>query len=223
MYIYIYTCTFVYTKLHINTLVLLGRGFVLQLESQPHGNCIPTGFAPSPTCSSSSATGLCVRICTCVIVFAGALQEFWLAVILTAWTASVQLEHPSPPEILEFFAGRCKIARWARQIGRNSIAVDLLYDVAMPASKRNRVDKRSPFDLNSDAGLASLCLHTLELTWSPEEVNGTACCISGCASPWCYVASGRNYSAFLPPAVRRLYRSMPRLGGIFSPQKEKNI
>ena len=71
----------------------------------------------------------------------------------------MSLGHASPPALVEFFAGRCKIARLAHKRGWRAVAVDILYDAALPASTRDRIDKRSPFDLNSAAGLASLCLH----------------------------------------------------------------
>ena len=85
-------------------------------------------------------------------------QEFFVLVLLTTWTISLDLQPEQPWDLVEFFGGRCKIARLAVALGLRATAVDILYDQARPKARRNRPGKRSPFDLNSDAGFAPLGL-----------------------------------------------------------------
>ena len=75
--------------------------------------------------------------------------------LLVSWTTLIDLEPQQPYEVLEFFSGHAKIARYAQINGYKSAAIDILYDEARPAARRYRIDKRSPFDLNSEAGFAS--------------------------------------------------------------------
>ena len=81
-----------------------------------------------------------------------------------ASTEFVNLQLEQPWDVIEFFAGVCQIARHAKDQGWNAAAVDLNYDAIRAESRRSRVDGRSPFDLNSDSGLAllaSMIVHRL--------------------------------------------------------------
>ena len=73
----------------------------------------------------------------------------------------MNLQPPEPWDVIEFFGGECMIARHAKDEGWNAAAVDLNYDAVRAESRRSRVDHRSPFDLNSDSGLAWLASMTV--------------------------------------------------------------
>ena len=84
------------------------------------------------------------------------MQEFFLCVLLTTWVSFVDLNPRQPYELLEVFAGRAMIARLASHWGHRAAAIDLDFDRARCPLRRARLDKRSPFDLNSASGLAFL-------------------------------------------------------------------
>ena len=71
----------------------------------------------------------------------------------------MELQVQEPWDLVEFFSGRTKIARIATKSGYKAAGVDLNFDAARAASRRNRLNKTSPFDLNSDSGFAHLCLY----------------------------------------------------------------
>ena len=74
--------------------------------------------------------------------------------LMVTFTTSLDLQPGDPWDLIEFFGGRCKVARHAQNMGWRASCVDICYDAARPSFRRNRVAKQSPFDLNSDAGFA---------------------------------------------------------------------
>ena len=58
--------------------------------------------------------------------------------------------------MLEFFAGAGHIASSANAAGFRSAALDIEDDFVRAETRRTRLDKRSPFDVNSASGFASL-------------------------------------------------------------------
>ena len=85
-----------------------------------------------------------------------ASQEMFLIVLMVAWTQYVDIHPPLPLEIIEFFAGHAAIARNGVASGYRCVALDLEFDRMRDPCRRLRLDKRSPFDLNSSAGFAQL-------------------------------------------------------------------
>ena len=77
--------------------------------------------------------------------------------MMVAWTSYIDIDPRSPNDLIEFFAGQARIARAANDAGYRSCAVDLAYDCIRDPNRRHRLDKRSPFDINSDAGFSQLC------------------------------------------------------------------
>ena len=77
-----------------------------------------------------------------------------MCVLMVAWTSYIDIDPRSPTDLIEFFAGQARIARAAAAAGYKSCAVDLAYDCARDPRRRYRLDKRSPFDINSDAGFS---------------------------------------------------------------------
>ena len=86
------------------------------------------------------------------VAFHEPVQEFVLCILMVSWTSYINLQPEHPFEVLEFFAGHAAIARTAEDHGYQACAVDILYDDKR--SMRAIQGKRSPFDLNSDAGFA---------------------------------------------------------------------
>ena len=82
------------------------------------------------------------------------LQELFLCVLLTSFLNYVDLKPEQPYDLIEFFAGYAALARETQNQGFTSTALDLDFDSQRRPSRRFRVDKRSPFDLNSDSGFA---------------------------------------------------------------------
>ena len=101
-------------------------------------------------------------------------------VLLVSWTSYIDLEPQCPFELLEFFAGHASVARAAEAAGYRSAAVDILYDEAR--EKRKMIGKRSPFDLNSDAGFALLTwyLNLSSLREGTPKSVATPCCEACC-------------------------------------------
>ena len=82
------------------------------------------------------------------------MQEFIACVLMVSFTSYINLQPESPLEVLEFFSGHAAIARTAEANGYTSVAIDLLYDEKR--HEREIHGKRSPLDLNSNAGFAPL-------------------------------------------------------------------
>lgn len=57
-----------------------------------------------------------------------------------------------PFQVVEFFSGAGRIAGFSKRVGLRSAAVDIQHGEAYAA----RTGKRSPMDINSDAGLVLL-------------------------------------------------------------------
>ena len=79
-------------------------------------------------------------------------QELLLCILLVSFTSYVDLQPKSPIELVEFFAGCGVVARTAESEGYRAVGLDILYDESK--EQREVAGKRSPFDLNSDAGFA---------------------------------------------------------------------
>lgn len=62
------------------------------------------------------------------------------------------MEDGAPFEAVEFFSGVGRIASLAKAFGYNSAALDIAYG----EEYAKQTGKRSPMDINSDAGLALL-------------------------------------------------------------------
>ena len=73
---------------------------------------------------------------------------------MVSWTSYINIQPDHPLELIEFFAGHAAISRTAEAAGYSSAAVDILFDGHR--HEREGHGKRSPFDLNSDAGFALL-------------------------------------------------------------------
>ena len=84
------------------------------------------------------------------------LQEFFLCVLLLTWTTYVNLSPAEPYDIIEFFSGRSKIARYGQSVGYKAAALDIVFDSVLRAETPNPARMTSAFDINSDAGLALL-------------------------------------------------------------------
>ena len=74
--------------------------------------------------------------------------------LLVSFTSYVDIHPEQPWDLLEFFAGHAAISREAQDQGFKSAALDLEYDCVRKPSRRFRIDKRSPFDINSESGFA---------------------------------------------------------------------
>ena len=72
-----------------------------------------------------------------------------LLVLLVSW---LDLPKGEEFQVIEYFAGVGRIAALSRYVGYKSAAVDITYD----SEQFKRSGKRSPMDINSDAGLVWL-------------------------------------------------------------------
>lgn len=72
--------------------------------------------------------------------------------ILLVWWLDLPKMEADPYQTVEFFSGAARIATISKHIGYKSAAVDIDYGAAY--AKQH--GKRSPMDINSDAGLALL-------------------------------------------------------------------
>lgn len=68
------------------------------------------------------------------------------------WWLDVPKKEDQPYQSLEFFSGVGRIAAFSKLCGYESAAVDLDYGKEFS----ERTNKRSPMDMNSDAGLVLL-------------------------------------------------------------------
>lgn len=77
--------------------------------------------------------------------------------VLLVWWMDIPGRHPTEPyQVIEFFAGVGRIASLAKHCGYKSAAVDLTYGQDVGAS----LGKRSPMDLNSNAGMVfRVCMY----------------------------------------------------------------
>lgn len=77
--------------------------------------------------------------------------------MLLVWWMDIPGRHPTEPyQVIEFFAGVGRIASLAKHCGYKSAAVDLTYGQDVGAS----LGKRSPMDLNSNAGMVfRVCMY----------------------------------------------------------------
>ena len=93
-----------------------------------------------------------------------------LLILLVAWLdLPVQGE---PYEVLEMFAGVGRIAALSKRAGFKSAAIDIEYAKEKWKSK----GKRSPMDINSDAGLVSfVCKYIMVLSCSEWFTESHAC------------------------------------------------
>jgi len=82
------------------------------------------------------------RKCTEVVIF----------LILLVWWLDVPKMENEPFQVVEFFSGAGRIAGFSKRVGLRSAAVDIQHGDAYAAS----AGKRSPMDINSDAGLVPL-------------------------------------------------------------------
>lgn len=77
--------------------------------------------------------------------------------VLLVWWMDIPGQQPTEPyQVIEFFAGVGRIAALAKHCGYKSAAIDLTYGQDVGA----RMGKRSPMDLNSNAGMVfRVCMH----------------------------------------------------------------
>ena len=94
------------------------------------------------------------------------LQEMILIVLMVVWTGYVDIHPKRPLDLIEFFAGHAAIARNGVVSGYRCAALDLDFDSMRDPQRRLRLDKRSPFDLNSDSGFA-------RLTWYNAQIQNS--------------------------------------------------
>ena len=107
-------------------------------------------------CSTGGVKGLYrnIGVCSFQVPVPIELQEFILCVLLVSWTTYVDMEPRKPWEMIEFFAGIGNIACAAHDAGYKTAALDLSYDGVRSFTRRFRLDRRSPFDLNSESGFS---------------------------------------------------------------------
>ena len=74
--------------------------------------------------------------------------------ILLVWWLQFDKFADSPFQLLEFFAGKGRVARLGKRAGYRSAAVDILYG----EESAIRAGRRPPMDINSSAGLVLLRL-----------------------------------------------------------------
>lgn len=79
-------------------------------------------------------------------------SEVVVFLILLVWWLDVPKKEDQPYQSLEFFSGVGRIAAFSKLCGYESAAVDLDYGKEFS----ERTNKRSPMDMNSDAGLVLL-------------------------------------------------------------------
>lgn len=77
------------------------------------------------------------------------LPEVVIFLVLLVWWLDIPKNYDAPYQVIEYFAGVGRIAKLAQHVGYKAARVDIEYSKAVG----QRLRKRSPMDLNSDAGL----------------------------------------------------------------------
>ena len=83
-------------------------------------------------------------------------QEFILVVMLTAWLQIPKELAVEGLELIEYFAGKARVAKMARRRGYSSRAVDITYTDPKPPRIDSFSKPRGSMDINGAAGFVFL-------------------------------------------------------------------
>ncbi|CAE7403155.1 unnamed protein product [Symbiodinium pilosum] len=134
-----------------------------------------------------------------------------LIVLMVVWTGYVDIHPKRPLDLIEFFAGHAAIARNGVVSGYRCAALDLDFDSMRDPQRRLRLDKRSPFDLNSDSGFALAVVLILQGAWSQLVGIFATCC-----SSFVQINSGTSGRDMLTPEGRVNLPSVARSNKLLS-------